>query len=101
MAGALGRDHDDIHVRRRDDLPEVDVEAVREAERHAAAQVRGHLVGVDLCHLLVVYEQHDEIGPFHRVLRVQHLDPVLARPHGALRVLVEADNHRDAAVPEV
>ena len=39
VAGAFGRDHEDVHALRRHDLAEVDVEAVAERDGVAALQV--------------------------------------------------------------
>ena len=48
MARSLGRDHGNIDVRRRRDLPEMNVEAVREHQRLAGGQVRRDVARVKI-----------------------------------------------------
>ena len=48
VAGALGGDHDDVHVGGRHDGLEVDVEAVGEGQGLALGHVGGHLLVVDV-----------------------------------------------------
>ena len=62
VAGALGRDHRDVDVRGRGDLAEVDVEAVREHQHRARAQVGRDLVPVERRLDVVGHEHHDHVG---------------------------------------
>ena len=48
MAGAFGRDHEDVDVRGRLDEFEMDIEAVAEGEIFALGQMRRDLVFVDI-----------------------------------------------------
>jgi hypothetical protein len=62
MPRALGGDHHHVYIPGRDYLLEMDVEAVGKAERHPAPEIRRDLFLVDLCLLLVVDKDHDNVG---------------------------------------
>ena len=62
VAGALGGDHEHVHVRGRYDLAEVDVEAVGERQGLALGQVGRDILLVHIRLLLVGDQDHDDIG---------------------------------------
>ena len=62
VAGALGGDHDDVHVLGGLDAAEVDVEAVGEGQSLAGSQVGLDALLVQGGLLLVVNQDHDDIG---------------------------------------
>ena len=74
VPGALGRDHGDVHVLRRHDLVEVDVEAVGEHEHVALFEIvaDGRLVD-DLLHL-VGDHHHDDLGAARGRVRRQDFE---------------------------
>jgi len=55
----LGCDHDHVHALGRDDLAEVDVESVGEAERLARTDVRGDLLAIN-GRLDLIRKRHDQ-----------------------------------------
>src|SRR5689334_11196765 len=61
MAWAFRRDHEDINIRRRHDLAEMDVEAVPERNGIARLRVRLDTLCVERGLILVVDEDHDDI----------------------------------------
>ena len=62
MAGTLRRDHDYVNIRRRHDLLEMDVEAVRESKHVARLEVGLDHFFIDIRLLLVRNEHHDDIA---------------------------------------
>src|SRR5438552_2207870 len=63
VSGALRRHHEHVHVLWRDDLLEVDVEAVPEGEGFSRAQPRLDLSRVHDARHLVGHEHHDDVAP--------------------------------------
>ena len=101
VARALRRDHHDVDVCRRLDAAEVDVEAVREGEDHARAQVGLDVLLIHRSLLLVVDEDHDHVGDL-RGLGGGHdgqAGGLGLRP--TLGALVQRDDDVAAGVPEV
>src|SRR5262245_15784759 len=72
MTRPLRRHHEHVHVGWRDDLLEVDVEAVTECQVLALRQPGADLVLVDLRALLVGHEHHDHVGLAGRGRGVDH-----------------------------
>ena len=62
MAGALGRDEEDVHILGRLDLAEVDVEAVGEQQGLALGQMGLDVVFIDRRLHFVGQQNHDQIG---------------------------------------
>ena len=62
VAGRLGRDHGHVDILRRDDLAEVDIEAMREHEGLSGLQVRGDLLLVDGALMVVGDQDHHDVG---------------------------------------
>jgi hypothetical protein len=62
MARALGRDHEDVHIGRRRDELEMNVEAVAEGEVVALAQRGRNLFLVDVGAGLIGHQHHDHVG---------------------------------------
>jgi hypothetical protein len=68
-ARRLRRDHPDVQIGTRADLPVVDVEAVGEGERRPLLHVRRDVVAVDRGDLFIGQQHHDNVGfldPPHR-----------------------------------
>ena len=72
VAGALGRDHEDVDVGTRLDEAEMDVEAVGEGEGGALLHVRREVLIVDTCLIFVGREDHDDVRPGRGVGVGQH-----------------------------
>ncbi len=62
VAGAFGGHHDDVHLRRRLDDPEVNVEAVGEQQGLPRAEVAGDMLVIDVAHVLVGNQQSHQVG---------------------------------------
>ena len=77
MTGPLGCDQEHVHIPGRNDLIEVDVEAVREEQRLALGEVRLDVVLIDGGLHFVGQKQHDEIGHLGRFLRRDRFKAVL------------------------
>src|SRR5215472_13986833 len=63
VAGRFGRDHEDVHVFGRNDLAEMNREAVSEGEILAGTKMRSNFVAVDPGRSLVWDKHHDDVGP--------------------------------------
>ena len=101
VAGALGRDHDDVDVLVRLDQPEVDGEAVAEHERLALGEVRADVRGIDRGLLHVRQADHDDVGAADGLGGVIDLEAVLLGDGAGLRARVEADDDLAAALLQV
>ena len=73
MAGALGGDHQHVHIFGGHDLLEVDVEAVCEHQGVAGLQIGGDVLLVYLGLHLIVDEDHHNVGPLGGVGHGHHL----------------------------
>ena len=62
MSGSLGRDHCNVNVRGRNDLTEVDAEAVSEHKHIASLKVGLDVLLVHSCLLLVVDKDHNDVS---------------------------------------
>src|ERR1051325_9944702 len=101
VARRLGRDHRDVDVRRRDDLVEVDVEAVGEHQHLALAEALLDLRLEDVPLALVGQQDHHDVGHLRGVRDGRDLQAFLLRAAPALRALVEADHDVLAGVLQV
>ena len=63
MSGALGGDHQHVHIGGGDDLLKVDVEAVGEHQGVAGLQIGGDVLPVQIRLGFIVDEDHDDVGP--------------------------------------
>ena len=83
VAGAFRRDHDDVHVLRRDDGLEMDREAVAEEERLALGEIRRDVLLVGGGLLGVGQGDQDDVGALHGLGGVEDLEALfLRRPAG-------------------
>src|SRR6266481_793728 len=101
VAGALRRDHEDVHVGGRNDALEVDVEPVAERQVLALLQAGGDLGAVHVAGELVGDEDHDDVAPRRRFRRRQDAQPRAFCFFPRRAVALEADDDLDAAVAEV
>jgi hypothetical protein len=101
MAGRLGRDHHDVDLRRRLDRAEADVEAVREQQRLAAAEVRRDGLAVQRGLARIRHEHDDHVGPGGGLDRGDDRQAGGPRPVSRSAALLKADADVDAAVLEV
>ena len=101
VAGSLRGDHDDVDVLGRLDAAEVDVEAVREREGLAFGQIRLDALFIEFRLLLVVDEDHDEIGVFGGLRGGHDGDALGFGLHPALAAFVQADDDLDAGFHQV
>ena len=72
MTRRLGRNHGHIHIRRRRDLLEVDVEAVGEHQGLAGGHVGRDLVLVEISLNVVGHQDHDYVRGLGGVRRGHH-----------------------------
>ena len=101
VARALRRNHDNVDILRRDDLLEVDVEAVRKCEAVAGLEVRldGFLIDIRL--LLVRNQHHNDVARLGSLSRGHNGQA------GSLCLLLvlgtgtQADNNIDAGIMQV
>ena len=101
VAGPLGGHHDDIDVRGRLDVTEVDVEAVGEQEGGAGLDVRLDLLAVEGGLHLVGGQDGDDIGPGDGLGdRLDGQAHLLRLGHRG-RSLSQADHDLDAGVAQV
>ena len=77
VARALRSDHDNVDVSRRNDLLEVDVEAVSESQNIARLQVRLDNVLVDVSLLLIRGQHHDDVAGSSSLSRSHDLQTVV------------------------
>ncbi len=100
-AGALGRDEDHVEARVRRDLLEVHVQAVREQQRAARAQLLSDRLHVDLGLLHVGREQRDEVGLGSGGGALGDAQPVSLGLVPARPALARADHDVEAGVAQV
>ncbi|MNT01327.1 hypothetical protein D3C72_1357880 [compost metagenome] len=98
---SLGSDHPHVEVGARLHETVVHVEAVREDERSAFLDVRGHVVLVDGGDLLVGQQDHDDVGRLHGISDFSDLQASLADLVPRSAALAQADHDLDAAVVQV
>ena len=106
MAGALGSDHDDVHVLGSGDGLEVDVEAVCKGQSLALGHVRSHLLVVDISAQLIGHQHHDNVASLGSLFHFHDLEVgVSSCELGSLfpvgRALAQADHDIDAALGQV
>ena len=101
MARPLGRDHEDVHIGRRDDLFEMDVEAVSTGQAGPRPQPGFDIGLIHFAGHLVRGQNHDDIGLFGRLgdLLDQKTGAFGLGPRAAARL--EGDPHVHAAVTQV
>ncbi|MEZ4768545.1 MAG: hypothetical protein R2844_08975 [Caldilineales bacterium] len=97
----LGGNHAHVHVGRRHDLAEANVEAVGEHQRLAGRQVRLDAGLVDARLGLVGDDDHDDVGLGSRLVHRLDGQAGCFRLGPALGVGIETDPHIDAAVAQV
>ena len=101
VAGALGGSHEHVHARGRNNLLVADVEAVGEGDGLALGQVGGDVLTVHVRLLLVVDQDHDDVGALGGFRHGQHLKAVLLRHGPALAALAQTNHHIHAGIPQV
>ena len=101
MTGAFGGHHGDVHVRRGDDLAEVDVEAVGEHEHLARGKMGPYGLLVDLGLDLVRHQDHDDVGLGAGLLRGKGLKAVGLGLLVASPSFSQAHDDVKPAVPQV
>ena len=106
VAGALGSDHDDVHVLGSGDGLEVDVEAVCKGQSLALGHVRSHLLVVDISAQLIGHQHHDNVASLGSLLDLHDLEVGMSCSElrglfPVSRTLAQADDDIDAALSEV
>ena len=74
MTRAFRGDHEDVNVRRRHNLPEVNVEAVAEGQIAVLLQVRSHVSPIDRSLDFVRSEHHHDVRALCRIGARHHLE---------------------------
>jgi len=97
----LGSDHDDVHIGRRFDLSEMDVETVGEGEVFACTQVGLNAFAVDFCLLFIRQQQHDDLGHGASLFNSRDLESCLFCNCPTLGALVQADDYIHPALMQV
>ena len=75
MARRLGRDHGNIDVGGRRDLPEVNIEAVGEHQGLAGGEVRRDVARVEVALHVIGNQDHHHVGGLCSGGRGEHLQP--------------------------
>src|SRR5207244_3989099 len=101
VAGSLGRDHADVDIRRRNYLPEPDIESVREHQRLAGTEVRLDIIAVEPRLTGVGSEDHDDPRLRCRIAYTGDGESRGARGLTTPRVFTQADDDVDSAVSQV
>ncbi|MPM61343.1 hypothetical protein SDC9_108201 [bioreactor metagenome] len=101
MAGALGGHHEHVHIGGRHDQAVMDVKAVGKDQSLALGEVGGDLGAVHIGLLLVVDENHDEVGRLGGLSHGHDGKAVLLGHRPALSALIQADDHVAAGLPQV
>ena len=101
MAGALGGDHQNVHIGRGSDLAVVDVEAVGEHDGLAGGQVGGDILLIHIGLLLVVDQDHDDICCLSSLGSGHDGEAVLLSHGPALAALIQADDDIAAGITQV
>ena len=98
---ALRSDHDNVNVSRRNDLTEVDIEAVCESKGLACGEVRSDAFLIKISLSLIVDEDHDEICLLSSLSGCVNLKACVLSLLPALGAFVQTDNDINAALLEV
>ena len=98
---SLGRDHGNVNVRRRYDLTEVDRKAVSKHQHVACLEVRLDVSLVHSCLLLVVDQNHNNIGLLGCFCGGEHLKALCLSLCPRLAALVKTDDNMTAGFLEV
>ncbi len=101
MAGRLGRDHGNIDVGGRGDLPEVNIEAVGEHQGLAGGEVRRDVARVQVALHVIRNQDHHHVGGLGGVGGGEHLQPGRFRLGAALARLRQADDHVEARIAQI
>ena len=101
MAGTLRGNHEDIHVLRRNNLLEMDIEAMSKGKSTAGLEVRLDIVLVDIRLLLIGNQNHRDIRLLHSCGNGKDLESMTLSCCLGLAALIEADNDIDAALLEI
>src|SRR5205823_6446019 len=101
VAGRFGRDHRHVYGIRGLDLPEANVEAMREHQRIAGLEVRFDVPLVDLSLDRVWDQDHGDLGRLDRIRHAHHGQAVGFGLGFGFAALVQADHDLNAAVAEI
>ncbi len=101
MAGALRRDHEDVHVGGRLDEFEMDIEAVAEGQVLALGEMRRDLGLVNLGAHLVGHQHHDHVGALGGFGGIEYRQALLGGLLARRRFRAEPDAYVHPAVAQV
>ena len=101
MARRLGRDQAHVHVGRRLDAAEADVEAVREHQRVARPEVRLDLLAIQLRLRGVGDQDHHDVRFRGRLGRRAHVEALGLRPGARSAAFRQSHDDGHAVVPQV
>lgn len=101
MAGALGRDHEHVHVCGRNDLFEMDIEAVRKRERLALGQVGFDALFIQFRLSFVIDKDHDDVRRFRRFRCRHDFQACLFRFRPGFAAVIQSDDDVYAALVQV
>ena len=101
MAGRFGRDHGNVHVRRRLNLPEVNIEAVGEHQSLTLGHVRRDFARVQIALDMIRDQDHHHIGGLRGVGGGKNLEPGRFRLGRALASFVQSNHYVHAAIAQI
>ena len=98
MSRSLRSDHDNVYICRRNDLFEVDVEAVSECKCLACCQVVFDVFLVESCLLLIVYKDHDDVCCLNSVCCEHNCEAILFCLYSRFGTFVKAYYNINAGI---
>ena len=106
MAGALGSDHDNVHILGSSDGLEVDVEAVCKGQCLALGHVGSHLLVVDVGAQLIGNQHHDNVAGLGSFFHFHDLEVLVSCCElrsllPVSRALAQADDDIDTALGKI
>ena len=93
MSRSFRRDHGDVHICRRNDTAEVDIETMRKHQHIAFLKVRLDVVFVEVCLLLIVDQDHDDICFFSSLRSRKHLKTLFFCLLPGSAALIQTNDH--------
>ena len=93
MSRSFGSDHGNIHIGRRYDTSEMDVETMCKHQHIALFQIRRNVLFIKLCLFFIVDQNHNDIGLLCSFCSCKHFKALLLCPAPWLGALIKPDDH--------